>query len=53
MNYEATVYKPCGNKCGTCKPCKAFAKVLKEINLTTRSKYERAQQAQAELRRDR
>jgi hypothetical protein len=35
------VYKPCEKKCGQCKPCKEFAKVVKEIDLTKRSERDR------------
>lgn len=53
MNYPPTVYKPCENKCGRCAPCKDFAKVLKQIDLTARSKHERSAEAQSELMRNR
>lgn len=53
MNYPPTVYKPCENKCGRCKPCKDFANVLSEINLNDRSKHDLMREAEAELRRER
>ena len=53
MNYEPTVYRPCAMKCGKCKACKDFAKVLSEMNLTVRSKHDRMRESEAELRRER
>lgn len=38
-------YRPCADKCGRCKPCKEFAKVLQEINLGKRSPIERQREA--------
>ena len=34
-------YKPCEKKCGKCDPCKDFAKVVQQIDLTKRSKRDR------------
>jgi 7-cyano-7-deazaguanine synthase in queuosine biosynthesis len=49
---EATVYKPCVNKCGTCRKCKDFAKVLQEIDIDRTSKYERQLRQLHESRKD-
>lgn len=40
MLYPPKIYKPCESKCGKCKPCKEFEKVVKQIDLTRVSKYE-------------
>jgi 7-cyano-7-deazaguanine synthase in queuosine biosynthesis len=37
---NSKVYKQCSKKCGKCPSCKAFAKVLREIDLTKVSKHE-------------
>jgi hypothetical protein len=38
---STTVYKPCESKCGSCKPCKSFARVVAEIDLKHRSRHDR------------
>ena len=33
------VYRQCDDKCGTCKACKTFAKVARQIDVTKQSEW--------------
>jgi hypothetical protein len=37
---KTKIYKQCNKNCGSCKACKEFAKVVREIDLTKVSKHE-------------
>ena len=52
MVYEATIFKPCEKKCGTCKRCKDFDKVLREMDLSRTSPSERQRLITLESRKD-
>lgn len=44
------VYKPCEPKCGECRPCREFQKVVSAIDLKRVSKYETEAKNKRELR---
>jgi hypothetical protein len=37
---KTKIYKPCSKKCNKCPSCKAFARVVREIDITKVSKHE-------------
>ncbi len=46
-----TTYRPCEKRCGTCDQCKAFAKVVGEIDLAKVSASDLHRQAESLLRK--
>ena len=50
-NVSGKVYRPCEKRCGSCKACKEFDKVVGEIDLDRLSPYQRQHQADIERRR--